>query len=467
MKWFGQSASLALLLLASACSLAPDYHRPEVKSPASFKEAQGWTLARPADAAPRGDWWKAFFDPDLDALEARFGSGNEDLKIALARYEEARALATAARASYFPQVTGSATPQRDRNSETIANPRLVPLYNDYSFGADFSYELDLWGKVRNEVSAAGNRAEAGKELAASVDLSLRAELAQDYFLLRGDDASQIVLDQTVAAYAKALRLTTERYKGGVTAEADLDQAQAQYNNTRTQAADMRLKRAGLEHAIAVLVGENPSGFSIAPQISDAVPFEVEPGIASTLLERRPDIASAERLVMAANADIGVARAAWFPDLSLTGMLGYESESFSRLVTAPSQFWSLGPSVGLTLFDAGRIAALSRQARAAYDEQAASYRKTVLSAYQEVEDAIVAVRQLDSETGTQRDASAAADRALMQEQYRYSGGLVTYLDVVVTQNTALQTKLALIDVMTRQLTANIQLVKALGGGWEDD
>lgn len=458
-------AMTCLIATNSSCSLAPDYHRPDMPLPASYKENKDWKQAEPSDYQPRGNWWEVFGNKELDDLEVRASNANQDVKVTFARYQEARAAASFARADYFPTVTATAIGERTGNSTTTANARPVRTYNDYSAEGDLSYELDLWGRIRSNVTAANATAESSKADLATARLSLAAELAIDYFALRADDASQNILDDTVTAYEKAQDLTSNRFKGGVASQIDVDQAQVQLQNARTQAADMRMKRAQLEHAIAVLVGEQPSRFSLRTGALDAKLPPVNAGIPSALLERRPDIASAERLAKAANYRIGVARAAWFPTINLLGSFGYESANTGNLFSAPSQLWMLGPSAFFGMFDAGRISALNRQAHAQYDEAAASYRGTVLNAYREVEDSIIAIHQLHQEMLTQTEATKAAERVLAQEQDRYTGGIVNYLDVVIAQNTELQAKLAFIDIETRELTATIQLIKALGGGWQ--
>lgn len=451
--------------LLVGCNLAPHYSRPEMENPPAFKEVQGWTTVQPADNAPRGNWWEVYGDKQLNVLEDKVGTSNQDLKVALARYQEARASARAARADLFPTVTGQVHDFRERSSPNFSDITSGKPYNDYLGEADFSYEIDIWGRVRNEVAAAKNLSKASGADYVAVDLSLRAELAADYFALRSDDAAQIVLDDTVIAYGKALQLTRDRFKGGVAAEADVDQSEAQYEGTKTQASDMRMKRAQLEHAIAVLTGAPPSSFSLPSMPLNIKTPIINAGLPSRLLERRPDIAAAERRVMAANAEIGVARAAWFPDFTIQGLLGFESANSNNWLTASSRIWSLGPSAAITIFDAGRINALSDQARAAYDETAATYRKTVLTAYQEVEDSLVALHRLEEEDKSQTAASKAADRALKQSEDRYTGGIVNYLDVIIAQNTALQARLALIDIQVRHINASVQLIKALGGSWE--
>jgi NodT family efflux transporter outer membrane factor (OMF) lipoprotein len=460
--------SITAFMALAACSLAPDYHRPEMVIPESYKESAGdWIQATPQNAdAKRGPWWTVYNDADLNGLEDKVSAANQDLKAALARYEEARASADVARAGYFPSITATGDANRQRMSKNVAAVRSVTQYNDFSAGADLSYELDVWGRVRNAVAAGESEAKASAADLAAIDLSLHSEMAMDYFALRGQDAAQIAADQAVASYEKALQLTQARHAGGVSPAADVDQAQTQFETAKTLAADTRLKRAQLEHAIAVLAGEAPAGFSVAVKTSDAVAVPSVPGMPSKLLEQRPDIAAAALRVEAANAEIGVARAAYFPDFSFSAAGGFESAVASKLLKAPSLFWSLGPSVMLPVFDGGKINALSAQAHAAYDESVANYRQSVLTAFQQVEDNLAALRQLAQENDTQLAATAAAQRALVQAKNRYSGGIATYLDVVVAQNIALQAELSAIDIRTRRLTASIQLIKALGGGWHD-
>jgi NodT family efflux transporter outer membrane factor (OMF) lipoprotein len=459
-----------LFLLAAlpfaACSLAPDYAPPEMPSaPLAYKEAGDWIEAKPADDAARGPWWQAFGDKRLDELEDEVTTANQNLKAALARYDEARAALGVARADYFPTVTGNAGASRQKLSGTTANVSGHRGFNDFLLGANASYEIDLWGRVRNEVAAAEGKTEASKADLADIALSLHAELAADYFALRGFDAMQDILDHTIEVDRKALDLVRERLKGGIATAGDVAQAETQFENAETQDSDMRLQRAQLEHAIAALTGKVPANFSLAPMpIGNSKPPPIDPGLSSQLLERRPDIAAAERLAFAANAEIGVARAAWFPAFSLTGGGGYESAAASNWLNAPSLFWSLGPSAVVTLFDAGRIESLSDEARGAYEESVANYRQTVLSAYQEVEDNLAALHHLDEEAKSAEAAANAARRALTQENNLYFGGAATYLDVAVTQNQALQADLALASIRARRMAAAAQLVKAIGGGW---
>ncbi|WP_205746684.1 efflux transporter outer membrane subunit [Duganella callida] len=464
---------LMLALLAAGlagCSLAPTYRVPESVAPAAaFQEAPGWKQAQPADALARGQWWKVYGDDGLNALQDKISMGNQSLQAALARLQQARAQTQFAGANRYPTVEAKAGATRARTSVNSPGfkPGAEPVGNNYSLGLDLSYELDVFGRVRNQVSAAEAGEQASTADVATLELSLRAELASDYFSLRSDDAQQQLLDRTVEEYAKALQLTENLFKGGAAASIDVAQAQAQLETARTRAADLRLHRAQTEHAIAVLLGENPSSFKLAPQaLADGVtPPAIDPGLPSALLERRPDVAAAERRVAAANASIGVAKAAYFPVFSLAAAFGYDSTQTGSWLQAPSRAWSVGPLAALTLFDGGRRRAQNEQAQAAYDEQVANYRNTVLAAYRDVEDSLAALRELERQSVSQAAAAAAAGRALEQSNYRYKGGVATYLEVSVSQNAALQAQLAASAIQLRRMQASVQLVKALGGGWQ--
>jgi NodT family efflux transporter outer membrane factor (OMF) lipoprotein len=453
----------------AGCSLAPHYQRPATAPPgATYKELGDWKLAAPADSAPRGAWWTMFHDPQLDELESRVTDANQSLKAAFARLEEARAQTRVARAAWFPLLTADASATRQRTS--LSAPGFVrgnePIYNTFIAGGDLSYEIDVFGRVRNTVSGARATEQASAGDTAALDLSVHAELATDYYSLRGLDAQQQLLDRTVADYAKALALTRNLYQGGAAALSDVQQAQAQLETARTQAEDTRLRRAQTEHAIAVLVGAPATNFHLEARALEpdlAVPA-VDPGLPSQLLERRPDVAAAERRVAAANAAIGVARAAYFPVFSLSASAGQESTQSTNWLSAPSRFWSIGPQGVLTVFDAGLHAAQSAAAHAAYDEQLANYRGTVLGAYQDVEDNLAALRQLTLEGASQAAAVSATQGALDQANYRYKAGVVTYLEVVATENAALAARLAALDIETRRISATVLLVRALGGDW---
>jgi NodT family efflux transporter outer membrane factor (OMF) lipoprotein len=454
-----------------ACSLAPVYRTPVTAPPAaSYKEAAGWEPARPADAQPRGPWWNVFHDSQLDALEAQVTTSNQNLKAAFARLEQARAQMRYVRASYLPTVTAGAAATRTRTSTNAPQYSTVKpaTQNNLLLESDLSYEIDVFGRVRNSVAAARATAQASAADLAVVDLSMHSELALDYFTLRSEDTQQSLLDRTVTDYTQALELTQNLYKGGAVPLADVAQAQAQLETARTQAEDIRLRRAQTEHAIAVLVDQQASSFHLDPQplSPDMTPPPVDPGLPSQLLERRPDVAGAERRVASANASIGVARAAYFPVFSLAAGVGFESTHGFSLIDAPSALWALGTSALVTVFDGGRRHAQTDQARAAYDEQVANYRTTVSTAYSEVEDWLAALRQLERESTSESAAVAATATELEQANYRYKAGAATYLEVVIAENASLAAQLSASDIQVRRMNSSVLLVKALGGGWEN-
>jgi NodT family efflux transporter outer membrane factor (OMF) lipoprotein len=456
--------------LLCACSFAPPYHVPNSAAvPAQYRETADWKLAQPGDRLPKGDWWAIYGDTQLDELENRATNANQTLQGAFARLREARADTRIARADLFPSVSVKGTATRARASPN--SPTYIAGSpsegSDFDLEADLSYEIDLWGRVRNEVAAARANQQASAADLASIHLSIQADVAADYFGLRSYDSQQQLLDRTVADYAKALELEQTLFDGGAAALSDLEQAKTQLHTAQTQATDIHLLRAQLEHGLAVLVGENPSVFALAvnPLPQEASPPDLLPGLPSKLLERRPDVAEAERRVAAANAQIGVARAAYFPQFSLQGALGFNSVQASNWISAPSLFWSVGPQMALPIFEGGRLRAQTARAKALYDEQVAAYRNTVLTAYQDVEDNLAALRQLEIESGTQAQAVESSGIALQKSQDRYFAGLVTYLEVATTETTALQAQLSRINIQTRRLDASVMLVKALGGGWD--
>jgi outer membrane protein, multidrug efflux system len=443
---FALSAAGAL----AACSLAPVYVRPATASPAdSYKEAGDWKPAQPADTQPRGPWWSLYRDSELDALEGQVTSSNQNLKAAFARLEQARAQMRYVRASYLPTITASASASRYRTSVNAPQYSTVKptIQNNLQLESDLSYEIDVFGRVRNSVAAARASAQASAADLAVVDLSLHSELAMDYFTLRSEDTQQVLLDQAVSAYAAALQLAQNLYNGGAAPLSDVAQAQAQLETARTQDEDIRLRRAQTEHAIAVLVDQQASRFHLEPRPLplEVAPPPIDPGLPSALLERRPDVAAAERRVASANASIGVARAAGFPVFSLTAALGFESTHGSTWIDAPSTLWALGPGMLLTLFDGGRRHALTDQARAAYDEQVANYRTAVTVAYSEVEDWLAALRQLERENTSESAAVEATRTELEQANYRYKAGAATYLEVVVAENASLAAQLSAADI----------------------
>jgi NodT family efflux transporter outer membrane factor (OMF) lipoprotein len=470
MSGIARLAALSMLAGAAACSFAPHYEVPSSAAPpASYKEQNGWQRATPQDAVARGDWWTLFADADLDRLEEKLHSDNLSLKAAVARLDQARAQYRIARADLFPTITagGSATREKFSVNAPRSLPGFATTYDDFVAQGDVSYELDLWGRVRNAVAAARATTQASAADLAVVELSLRAELAVDYFTLRTDDAQVQVLDQTTQAYGRSLELTSSLFKGGAAALSDVAQSQAQLETANTQAAEIRLQRAQAEHAIAVLVGENPSSFSLpsSPLPLSIAPPPLDPGMPSALLERRPDIAEAERRVAAANAQVGEARAAYFPQFKLLGDGGFESTRTGNWISAPSEIWALGPQVSLPIFEGGRLVAATAQAKAAFREQAANYRNAVLAAYQDVEDNLAALRQLQRESETQAAAVKATATALDQAQKRYEAGIVTYLEVATAQTAALQAQLAAVSIQARRMSSAVLLVKALGGGWQ--
>ncbi len=464
-------ATLLLSLLVSGCSLAPPYKGPPESAPATpqYQELDGWKTAQPMDEVPRGDWWRLYQDATLDELEQKAGTANQNIKAAFARLQQARADTRIARADLFPTVTASASAERAHVSPN--SPSYLPgkptTGNDFNLEGDVSYEVDLWGRVRNEVAAARANQQASAADLASLDLSIRAEVAMDYFNLRSADAQQQLLNQTVRDYQQSLQLTQNLFNGGAAPLSDVAQAQTQLENALTQAADVGLQREQDAHAIAVLVGENPSAFHIAvdPLPIEVAPPPLDPGLPSALLERRPDVAEAERRVAAANAQIGVARAAYFPQFTLDGSAGFNSVRASNWISAPSRFWSVGPQMTLPLFEAGRLVGQTARAKAQYQEQVADYRNTVLTAYQDVEDSLAALRQLEQEAQTEAAAVKAATVELQQANYRYRAGAVTYLEVATAETTALQAQLSAASIQARRLNASVTLIKALGGGWQ--
>jgi NodT family efflux transporter outer membrane factor (OMF) lipoprotein len=463
-----RACGLGCGLLLGACSFAPVYTVPSTATPAAYREDAGWRQAQPGDEWSKGSWWSIFQDAALDELERKAGAANQNLNAAFARLQQARADTRIARADLFPHLTASSSVTRARASPNA--PRYVagePTEgNDFVLEADLSYEVDLWGRVRNQVVSARATQQASAADLASLGLSIQAELASDYFRLRSVDTQQQLLDQTVEDYAKSLDLTQTLFEGGAAALSDVAQAKTQLHTARTRAADTHLSRAQLEHAIAVLIGENPSEFQLGVKAlpSDASPPPVDPGLPSKLLERRPDVAEAERRVAAANAQIGVARAAYFPQFTLTGSAGFDSVRSATWIGAPSLFWSIGPQVSAPIFEGGRLVAQTEKTKAAYSEEVALYRNTVLTAFQDVEDNLVALRQLEKESDSQGEAVAAATTALGQSQDRYTAGIVTYLEVATTETAALQAQLDAIEIRARRFSATVMLIKALGGGW---
>ncbi len=453
----------AFVIALAACAVGPDYRRPETALPAGYKEAQSgaWKIAQPGDTEQRGDWWSIFGDEQLNALQQQLIFSNQNIAAAEARYRQARAAAQAARANFFPDLTLSASATRGSTS-ALSNQQSS---TQKIVGLDAGWELDVWGRIRREVEAGDASAQASAGDYAAALLSAQAELAQNYFLLRITDAQKQLLDRTVSDYEKSLQLTLNRYNVGVVSRADVAQAQAQLKAAQAQAVAIDIDRAQLEHAIAILLGKAPADINIAQTGFIHAPPEIPLVLPSELLERRPDIAAAERRVVAANAEIGVARAAYFPQLTLSASGGYRSASFSNLFEIPNRFWSIGPSLSLPLFDAGLRSAQNRQAIAAYDETVALYRQTVLTGLREVEDNLVALDRLDKEVKFQQEAVAASREALQLVNNQYKAGTVGFLNVLTAETAALNNERNLLQAQGRQYTASVLLIRALGGGWK--
>ncbi|WHZ13038.1 MAG: Outer membrane factor (OMF) lipoprotein associated wth MdtABC efflux system [Burkholderiaceae bacterium] len=452
--------------LLAGCAVGPDYRRPDVATPAAYKENRDWHPARPADALDRGPWWKLFGDPQLDALIAQVNLSNQTLKAAAAQYQQARALVESARSALFPTLGLNAAAARAGGGTATA--RGGSTGNTVSLAAGASWEPDLWGKLRGAAEAQTRSAQASAAELAAATLSAQGQLAQSYFTLRQVDAERQLYADTIAAFQQSLQLTQNQYVAGFAAQADVVAAQTQLKTAQASAINLGVQRAQLEHAIALLVGQPASNFSIAADPLANVPPPPVPvaGLPSQLLERRPDIAAAERQVAAANAQIGVARAAYFPALTLIGQAGYQGAALAGLISAPNLFWSIGPQLALTLFDGGARDAQNRQARAAYDQQVAQYRQTVLAGFQEVEDALAALRILEQQSTVQDEALAAARESVRLTLNQYKGGVVSYINVISAQATELATARNTVALLGSRYVASVQLVQALGGGWSD-
>jgi NodT family efflux transporter outer membrane factor (OMF) lipoprotein len=431
---------------------------------------EGWKVAQPKDHLTRGAWWEMFNDPQLNALEEDANISNQSAMVAEAQFRQARALVQAARSAYFPTVTVGASYTRSQASANVpgvtgtTGTSSKPTSN-YMLVGDVSWELDLWGRVRRTVEASKAAAQASAADLESTRLLVQAELAQDYFLLRVLDGQKQLLDETVDAFQKSLELTKNRYAAGVASKGDVFLADTQLKVTQAQAIDVGVLRAQLEHAIASLVGKPASLFSIPVAPLAAVPPGVPVGVPSELLERRPDIAGAERRVAAANAQIGVAVAAYYPTVTLSASGGFDSSSLSKWFAWPSRFWSVGPGISQTVFDGGLRRAQTTAARAAYDGTIASYRQTVLTGFQEVEDNLAALRILDEESKVQDEAVKAAKQSLAVALNQYKAGTINYLTVIVVQAATLNNEVTALGILARRMTAATLLIKALGGGWD--
>ena len=472
-------ALIACTLLQAACVVGPRYARPSVQAPPAYKEipqeaaqpGSEWKIARPDDAAIRGKWWEAFNDPQLNELEEKAGSSNQNIAAAAANFLAARALVRQARSQYFPTVSTNPSIVNSRPSPAelnglTGNSSVVTIksYTDYSLPFDASWEPDFWGRVRNSVRANVYAAQASAADLENVRLSEQAELAVDYYELRAQDSLKQLLDSTVVAYQETLDLTQSQYRAGLSNDEAVAQAEAQLRAAQAQDTDLGVLRAQYEHAIAVLIGQPASTFSLPAQTLEAKPPATPAGIPSELLERRPDIAAAERSVAQANAQIGVAKAAYFPSILLSGSAGFGNSSISSWFTWPSRFWSVGPSLSETIFDAGLRRATVQQFQANYDQTVANYRQTVLTSFQQVEDNLASLRILSLVIHQQDAAVEAATRNLQEATARYKAGVDPYLNVIIAQTALLNDQQTAVNFQMQEMVASVQLIKALGGGW---
>ena len=466
--------TLIALILFKGCDKAPKYATPTVATPPAykeltpdtFKETNDWKFARPNDAVIRGKWWEMFNDPQLNSLEEQLHTANQNIAIADANFRAARALVKESRSQYFPTVTTSPSIIVSRQSAASTHSNVSPGRQsvNYTLPFDATWEPDFWGRIRNTVVASASEAQASAADLQNVRLSVEAELAFDYYHLRSLDTEKRLLDTTIAAYQQQLELTRVRFQTGIVSDEDVAQAETQLKTTEAQATDLGIARAQFEHAVAVLAGQPPAGFSLAAAPSGGQPPAIPVGLPSQLLERRPDIAAAERRVAESNAEIGVTKAAFFPSLTLSATAGLESTSIASWFTWPARFFSLGPTLSQTLFDKGRRKAATEVARAQYEGTVASYRQTVLTAFQEVEDNLATLRILSRELDEQNDAVASSQRALSVATERYKSGIDSYLNVITAQTTLLSNQRTAVNLQMQQMTASVELIKALGGGW---
>jgi NodT family efflux transporter outer membrane factor (OMF) lipoprotein len=487
---FGASRTLTLVSLAAmavmlawfaGCTVGPDYVRPPAETPASYKENAGWKVAQPRDELPRGAWWEIYNDPKLNALEAQVEINNQNLVAAEANFRQALALIRVARAAYFPTVTGEPSWSRFKRSENLGNSNANfagssgtgggigsfpgATLSDYLLNFNASWELDLWGKVRRSVEASKASAQASAATLEGVLLSAQATLAQSYFQLRALDEQKRLLDDIAVAFKKILDLTKNRYASGVAARADVASSETQFKNTQAQAIDLGVQRAQMEHAIATLIGQPASTFSIpAAPVALKVPA-IPAGVPSELLERRPDIAAAERNMAAANAQIGVAVAAYYPAITLGATGGFEASTAAQWFLWPSRFWSLGAAAAQTIFQGGALVAQTAAARAAYDSTVATYRQTVLTGFQEVEDNLAALRILEQEAKVQDEAVKAARLSATLSTNQYKAGTISTLDLLVVVTVARNNERTAVTILGNRMSASALLIKALGGGWK--
>jgi NodT family efflux transporter outer membrane factor (OMF) lipoprotein len=468
-----QASWTAILLVPGVlqfvgCAVGPKYKTPAVSVPPAYKEIGNWKTAQPDDQHLGGNWWEIFLDPQLNALEQQVIVSNQNLKAAVAQYQQARAVLRYYRADYYPTVSAAPSATRNRYSNNRP-PRSSTFsgitFNDFALPLDLSYQVNAWGRVSRNVVSYREQAQASAADLAVVNLSMHADLAVDYFAARSLDAEEKLLRDTVAQYEQALNLNEDRYQGGLASEVDVEQARTILETTRAQMVDVGVARAQYEHAVAILIGKPPADFTLPPLPLTTPPPPLPAGVPSELLERRPDIAASERRVASANAQIGLATAAYYPLVNIVASAGFESGSITTLLQGPSALWSVGSSALVTIFDVGRRRAVSDEAKAGYDRAVASYRQTVLVAFQQVEDSLAALRILEQEAGIQATAVQAAQRSLSLSTTRYEGGVTSYLEVITAQNAALADEVTAVNILGRRMASTVSLVQALGGGWD--
>jgi NodT family efflux transporter outer membrane factor (OMF) lipoprotein len=446
------------------CAVGPKYKTPIAPAPPAYKEMGSWKTAQPSDQKLGGNWWEIFQDPQLNALEQQISVSNQNLKAAVAQYQQSRAALRYVRADYYPTLTAapSASRQRYSNNRPPHSSTFDGLtFSDFVLPIDLSYQVNAWGRVSKNVESYREQAQASAADLAVINLSLHATLAVDYFAARSLDAEEKLLKDTVAQYQQAFQLNEDRYNGGLASEVEVEQAKT----IRAQMVDVGVARSQFEHAVAVLLGKPPTEFTLPPLPLTTPPPAIPVGIPSELLERRPDIAVAERRVASANAQVGLAKTAYYPSLNILGSGGFESGSITTLLQGPSALWSVGASSLMTVFDVGRRRALNDEAKASYDSTVASYRETVLAGFQQVEDNLAALRILEQEAGVQAVAVQAAQRSLDLSNTRYEGGVTSYLEVITAQNAALADEVTAVNILGRRMASAVQLIQALGGGWD--
>jgi NodT family efflux transporter outer membrane factor (OMF) lipoprotein len=466
MRIAGSICFVSMLLLAG-CTVGPNYRRPAAEIPATYKEVGDWKPAQPNEQNLGGNWWELFQDPQLNSLERQVDVSNQNLKAAEAQYTQSRALVRYSRADLFPTVSVNPSATRTKTSSNRPPPSSTfngITTNDFQIPFELSYQIDVWGRVRRTVESYRDQAQASAADLATVNLSMHSQLALYYFQARLLDAEEQLLNSTVTQYEQALELIESRYAGGIGSDVEVQQARTQLETTRAQAIDVGVAHAQFEHAVAVLIGKPPAEFTLPPLPLTMPPPSIPVALPSELLERRPDIAAAERRMAAANAQIGVAKAAYYPNISLGAAGGFESSAITTLLSGPSILWSAGPSAALTVFDVGRRRAASDQAIASYDQAVASYRQTVLTGFQQVEDNVAALRILEHEAQVQQNAVTAAQKYLELAVTRYKGGVTSYLEVTTAQSAALSDEVTAVNILGRRMVDAVTLVQALGGGW---